>query len=186
MPRHLVLPVGAKVTSRSRADTRLGSAHARNYRGSIFAIRGRKCDTGVLPSGTILNKSLLNEEKENAGVRFNGPTTIWPSAHDDYERCSDKQSNASIRSSDTTVIIVQNFALEHTWTRTKQKTLTHTSDIRTTAADGTASAISLLLQLLAYTSRDWYVSVRKNKHMGYVDIKTKTEPAAGRRNEHRS
>ena len=41
----------------------------------LWANQGRKCDTAVLPRGTIKNKSPLNEEKENTGIRFNEPAT---------------------------------------------------------------------------------------------------------------
>ena len=58
-----------------RANARLGSAHARNYRGCMICIIGKnrrcKCDSTV--KGYIENKSYFNEEKENTGIRCNEP-----------------------------------------------------------------------------------------------------------------
>ena len=61
-----------------RAGAGLGSVHARNYRGcrQIEAVNATQYCQGV-PS----NKSRLNEEKENTGIRFDEPATTLAIRH---------------------------------------------------------------------------------------------------------
>ena len=51
-----------------RADARLGSAYARNYRDVRRQIESSKFDRTA--KGYTKTKSRLNEKKENAGIRF--------------------------------------------------------------------------------------------------------------------
>ena len=75
----------ARRASPRRADARLGSVHARNYR------ECRKIETAMQHSistakGCIKNKSRLIEEKENTGIRFIEPAPKFGHpAHDDEQ-----------------------------------------------------------------------------------------------------
>ena len=79
-----------------RDDARLGSAHACNYRGcrQIEAVNAT-----VSPEGLITNKTCLNEERENTGIRFNEPTANFTIVHmmANSSRCSNTSSTAAHR-----------------------------------------------------------------------------------------
>ena len=63
-----------------RADARLGSAYAHNYRGCRQIEAVNATQSAVLPRGTITNKPRLNEEK-NTEIRFNEPATTLTIRH---------------------------------------------------------------------------------------------------------
>ena len=88
-----------------RADARRGSAHARNYRRICRQFEAANATQHILPRGTMKNGSRLNEEKENAGIRFNKPGTtlaIWHTMTNSSKKtqhccCSNNSSIATDR-----------------------------------------------------------------------------------------
>ena len=86
----------------------------------MHANRGRKCDTSVA-KGYIKNKSRMNEEKENTGIRLNEPATNSAIQHTvkNGSRKQQQQQQHSVCilkwlldcSDDTSIIIAHIFAL---------------------------------------------------------------------------
>ena len=187
-----------------RADARLGSAHAPSYREcrQIEAVNATQYCQGV-PSK---NKSCLNKEKENTGVRFNEPATNLAIRHtmtnssreQQHCCCSNNSGIATDRAAAAAaaaalckhINLTSRLSNKHAYFYTgkkkekkKKKNSPPRFELRTPRAQRQRSTCYSAL-FLVYTGRDWYVYIRTNRRMVYFDKKTKTAPAAGRRREH--
>ena len=158
-----------------------------------------------VPSGIT---SRLDEEKENTGVRFNGPATVLAIQHTMTNSSGKQQHGCCSNNSSILVgtdraaaaaaalcmyayetdlsIIVHIFTLGKKRRKNEKK---QPSQVRTTDAEGSATAVYLLLHSFSYIHRlrlvciYTYEQTHGTKYV-YFDKENETASAARRRRQH--
>ena len=161
----------------------------------------------------IKNKSRLNEEKENAGIRCNEPATNLDTMTSScsMQQQHTEQQQQQRRRQQHSLCIYTDFSIAQTTpesssyipytsgnkihganneiksengTRKKKAAIRDSNHRRLASGDRDLPAIPLYFLHFVYIDRYWYVPVPTNRRLGYFEQKTKTPPVGARRREH--